>query len=162
MRSKLTSPTLTSNCRKTWWVLYLKKCFFLQKHIANIFLIHTQCQKMTFRCSFYVMTSVVWLQPTPLPPLHVVFTVVSPPEGGRCPAWLWFAVRQAPVRILSSFWSRAMQGVGGVGFLDGPALSLFLNGLLTPHCSGQIIKTGSLYSTVTPIVHATPFMDWDL
>jgi hypothetical protein len=61
----------------------------------------------------------------------------------------------ATVRIPVSFRSQAVESAGGVGFSVGPILSLFLRGLLVPHRSGQVPKTGSLYSILTNHTHHT-------
>ncbi len=139
MRSKLTSLTLTSNCRKE----NLKNTFSCR----NIFQIFLNFWHDLNKWLFYVFASEVWLQHHPaIPPFLLSLMKLL---GGGLQSGV------ALVRTPISFRSWAMVSVGDGGFLVRPMLWLFLSGLLMPHRSGEIPETGSLCSMVTHYTHYT-------
>jgi hypothetical protein len=72
-----------------------------------------------------------------------------PPEVSRTPRRLWSAVRHGASLYSDRFLVPGCGEWGGGGFKVRPGLSLFLCGWLVLHRSGQVPKTGRLYSSVT-------------
>ncbi len=82
------------------------------------------------------------------PPPSARFHCSWPPERGRSPARLWFAVQCSASHDSNQCLVPGSVECGGWQVFSC-ARSLFLNGPLAPHWSGQVPETGSLYSVVT-------------
>ncbi len=77
------------------------KSLFLQKNLANIFILHIECQKRCFEVHFdkFIYLKNLAVAPTPnlsVDPLLLSFTAVSEhPKGRRIPDILWSAARRS-------------------------------------------------------------------
>ncbi len=73
----------------------------------------------------------------------------------------WSAVRSSAGQDFNQFPVPGRAECRVVGSVR-PAILLFLNELLAPHCSGKILKIVRLCSTGTLLIQATPFMDREI
>jgi hypothetical protein len=102
---------------------FILKFLFLQKHLANNFLLHTQHQKRCFKIHFNDITSKVQLPHYPTAPSSARFNAIS--DHPRVVEFLRGCGPQsgaAPVRIPIIFRPRPYRVRGGGGFSVGPAL----------------------------------------
>jgi hypothetical protein len=82
------------------------------------------------------------------PPLLLSFTAITDhPRVGEVRPCCGPKSGAAPVGLPIGF--RSGLPIGPGGFAVRPVLSPFLSGLLVPHRSGHVPKTGGLYSAVT-------------
>ncbi len=81
----------------------------------------------------------------PSPPSARFYCYCRPPENGRSGDGLWYTVRCGASQDSNQFLVRGHTECGVCGFSVGPALLLFLSGLIALHRSEQIAKTIALY-----------------
>ncbi len=151
----MTLLTLTSNCRKTYKVLYIF-CFylFLQKRLPDFFepLTFDKTSKNDGLTSiltyFYQKSGRGVLCRTP-PPSGRFYCIYRPSERGRSPAGLWSSVRAEPVKNSNQFPAAGRIECGGRQVLSWARSLTLSKWTAGAHRSGEFSETGGLYSVVT-------------
>jgi hypothetical protein len=152
-RDKTFNPNWTDFDLKLQENLFSTGFFNTCRNVFQIFLnFWHDLNKLCFDVHFDVFLSKVrrgaTLLTLPLPPNFTAIT--EHPRAWEFPPDCGPHSSMVPVRIPTGFWSQALKSGGGSRFSIGPGLSPFLSEALAAHRSGQMPKTGSFSSTVTP------------
>jgi hypothetical protein len=119
MRSKMTLPTLTSNCKTIYPVLFIFLNTYSYRIILQIFFTSfTTSKNVHFDVHFNNIISKVWPCATPrtFPPFRSGFNAIS--DRPRVEGVRW-AVTQNPARLQPGFWSVSGPGPWRVRGLEG-------------------------------------------